>query len=118
MPTQKDLIIGTTIHHLRQLYKGPMSVDQHFIEPLTFDRACALAGSAMRTAAKYQAALSMGKNAKDLFRQLQSWYATDGHKMILAWQAESKTDGEMIKEEFSPGGAATPDEDLLDSGRK
>ena len=118
MPTQKDLIIGTTIHHLRQLYKGPTSVDQHFIEPLTFDRACALAGSAMRTAAKYQAALSIGKNAKDLLSQLLSWYATDGHKMILAWQAESKTDGEMIKEELSPGGAATPDEDLLDSGRK
>jgi hypothetical protein len=37
--------------------------------------------------------------------------------MILAWQAESKTDGEMIKEELSPGGAATLDENLLDSGR-
>ena len=115
MPTQKDLIIGTTIQHLRQLYKGPMSVDQHFIEPMTFERACTLAGSAMRTAAKYQAALRINKNAKELLRQLLSWYASDGHKVILAWQAESKTDGEMIKEELSPGGAAPPDENLLDN---
>ena len=112
MATQKDMIIGTTIHHLKQFVDGPPQVDQHFVNPIPWNRALSLAKSAMRTAMKFQAAMRLSQNAHLLMKRLLVWYATEGRKLILEWQAESKCDAEKLREDLK-----NPNNDdlLLDS---
>ena len=100
MTTQKDLIIGTTIHHLKQFIDGTPEVDQHFVNPIPWKRALSLANSAMRTAMKFQAAMRLSQNAHLLMKRLLAWYATEGRKLILKWQAESKSDVEKLREDL------------------
>jgi len=108
MNTQKDLIIGTTIHHLKQFVDGPAEVAQLFVNPIPWKRALSLANSAMRTAMKFQAAMRLSQNAHLLMKRLLAWYATEGRKLILQWQAESKCDVEKLREDLKK-----PDNDDL-----
>jgi len=114
MPTQKDLIVGTTLKHLRHLQEGPPKKTQNFVKPVPLARAIALASSAMRTAAKFQACLRVNTCAKTLVKQLLSWYAFDGHRLILQWQTEIKSDAGMVRQDDLASGR---DELLLDRGR-
>ena len=100
MTTQKDLIIGTTIHHLKQFIDGPPEVDQHFVNPIPWKRSLLLASSAMRAAMKFQAVMRLNQTAHLLMKRLLAWYATEGRQLILKWQAESKSDVEKLREDL------------------
>lgn len=116
MDTVKDMIINTTLHHLRQFSHGPPDVDEQiFVQKLTIKRVNALARSAMRTAAKFQACLRVWKNAKQLVGRLLSWYNVDGRAMMLLWQAECKTDVELLVDQVQNKCNST-EEVLLDRG--
>jgi hypothetical protein len=108
MPTQKDLLIGTTLHHLKQFADGPPQPEQKFISPIPLPRAKELAASAMRTAARFASCLSMNVGAKQIHDKLLSWYGVSGEQLIRKWQAESKCDAELIS-------AAREGPDLYDS---
>ncbi len=106
MPSAKDMIIGTSLVHLKQLGDGLPQKERAFIEPIPVERAVKLAGSALRTAAKFHAMLSMNKQAKPLVEKLLAWYPQGGKETLASWGDGEKADmgdGATLDEEGEQG---------------